>query len=175
MGTDAHFLSSVRYVDDGAVAIAFSKDDPLSLIRAHQLRKSILTSCYLSSLELKEECIDNGSFRFLETMTTFSESGLHVEHFQKNAESIQANGCQRYFNVKHSASFESRSTKLGSVLSRFLSISRYTPNDERLYSLATSFTLELKLLQYSKRFLRAVCRRVAVHEPSRATVLASGC
>ena len=88
IGTDIHFLSSVRYIDDGTVAIAFSKDRPLSLIRAHYLRNSLLTSCYPDSLELKEESIDHGKFRFLETLTTFSGSALQVEHFQKNSEFI---------------------------------------------------------------------------------------
>ena len=57
-----------------------------------------------------------------------------------------------------------------STSSFLLSIARYTPSDARLYFLAHSFTIELKLLQYSKKFLRCACKKVIQHEPSKTTV-----
>ena len=130
------FLTGARYVNDGAVAIAYNNDNPESIARAHYLHYSLMNSCYPDSLELKLEDTSHGTFRFLETITNISSNRLHIEHFLKNQKPIQDSGYQRFFNLKHSASFEPRTTKFGAVLSRFLSISRCTPCNERLYTIA---------------------------------------
>ena len=75
------------------------------------------------SLELKTENTSSGKFRFLETMTTTSGNILQIEPFPKNRDALRETARQKFFNLKHSASYESYSTKLAAVISQFLSIS----------------------------------------------------
>ena len=72
LGVDVRFLRVIRYVDDITGVVAFLKNDPASFIRAKNILRKLKTECYPNELVLKNEPIECGSYRFLETVNNSS-------------------------------------------------------------------------------------------------------
>ena len=160
LGVDTRFLRVVRYVDDIAGVIAFLKNDPASFLRAKAILKKLQTECYPKELVLKPEPIDDGSFRFLETLTTVQGNTIVVRHHNKNHESLQANGGQKFYTIQHAYSFSPMRSKYGVVISRLIAISNHCVSEVLLIDSVRQFFCELRFLCYSNRFIRRACQHM---------------
>ena len=150
LGANKKLIKAWRYVDDASGVIAYSSILPNTKSRAEKIAKSYKNNCYPKDLILKPETIDNGDYKFLETLTTVKENTISVKHFLKNTESISLTRKQTFYNIKSSHSFESCQSKKGVLISRILSIEKNTPNDQDLKYIMIDFIEELAILKYPK-------------------------
>ena len=160
LGVDSRYLRVLRYVDDISGVIAIPRNEKNAWINALVLFRRLRDQCYPKELLLKPEVIENGTFRFLETLTTISGSEICVKHYSKNAESIAAYGCQKFYTIQHSTSFSPWRSKFGVAIARMISISQHSGSRKSLRIAVNKFIHELYFLRYSRRFVRRVCHRM---------------
>lgn len=160
LGVDSRRLRVIRYVDDITVLIAILRNDPESLIKAQELYQNLKVNCYPKELVLKPENINNGSFKFLETLTTVRGNTIRVRHFSKNTQHIKNNGNQKFYCIQHAQSFSPWNTKYGVAISRLLAITDHCSSRALLIKCVHEFFFELKFLSYSTKFIRRVCQRM---------------
>ena len=160
LGVDAKFLRVIRYVDDITGVVAFFRNDPESFARAKGILRNLQTECYPKPLLLKPEPIDQGSFRFLETLTTVQGNTVVIRHHNKNYESLRTTCSQKYYTIQHAHSFSPMKSKYGVVISRLIAISNHCVSDLLLKESIQQFFYELRFLCYSNRFIRRVCQHM---------------
>lgn len=154
LGKDSAYISGVRYVDDVSAFISYSLSDPKSKSNAESVKKMLLEKCYPEGLELKEEPIVENAFKYLETTISVDKTSLTVMHFQKNFKSLCENAGQRYYNLKHSSSFESSQAKRGVIISRMLTIVRNCSREIDVAVCICRFLVELFYLGYGVRMIK---------------------
>ena len=157
LGDYKYLIGCVRFVDDCSGVIAYSKSIQHTKYRAKKILQGYKTDCYPKELILKEEEIKNGSYRFLETITTVNKNKINVKHFLKNSDSIKNQGRQKFFNIKRSSSYESGQSKKGVIISRLITMERNTPNNTDLVEVVREFFKEMYFLGYNKKLLKSIC------------------
>ncbi len=156
LGVDRRLICGVRYVDDlTGFTVCSSKVQP-SRYRAVSLQKSLQKVCYPIELLLKPEIIENGSYSFLETITTVKGTHVGVCHNLKNWVSIRDHGCQEIFSLKSALSFEKGCQKRGALFSRLLVAEQNTPDCTEHIQVIKSFFCELRFLGFSKRVMKSL-------------------
>ena len=158
LGADAKYLSLMRYIDDITGAIAITMSDEESQVRARRTYTKLLRECYPSELDLKPEQIQDGNVRFLETITKYGDNDVEVRHLNKNYETIMNEGEQTFLTVQHCRSYSSKTSKRGVIMSRMQIISQNCTTESGRFRAVAEFLTEMRILAYSKRFLRQACR-----------------
>jgi len=177
LGEDSRRLAGNRFVDDLLSNISLDTRSALSKREADGLAQRLLHECYPQGLTLERENIEeaNGkkTFRFLEAKITIARNTTTVEHWNKNITAILETGRQKFFNIQHAKSFGNRDTKRGVIVSRVLAIDRLTRDPGlKIFGVGNLF-IELRLLGYSTRILKQVCRNMYRRTRSPLWVLAS--
>ena len=147
------------------------------LSKTDQIARRLLNECYPPGLKLEQELIETKDgksyFRYLEAKITLERNKTTVEHWNKNISTILEAGGQKFFNIQHAKSFGNRDRKRGVIISRVLAIDRLT----RYPCLKTfgvgNLIIELRLLEYSPRILKQVCRNMYRRTQSPIWVFAS--
>lgn len=163
LGVDSH-LSACRYIDDLRSVIAYDCTDHFSKRKAEFLANELLNECYPKSLKLEKEelelSFDSVEYRFLEAKITTTRNTSTVQHWNKNIASIMETGTQKFLNLQHARSFGNRNTKRGVIISRVMAIDRISSSETLKFYAVMNLFLELRLLGYSCRMLKQVCRNM---------------
>jgi hypothetical protein len=163
LGADARFLRAVRYVDDVSGVVAYRENDQQTLNLAHSLLDSLKNDCYPGGLLLKDENIESGSFKFLETITTISKNQIHATFNNKNIDSICSSGTQKFYTLQSSYSYSKRSAKLGVIIARLHAMDRNTATSSDLFKAVGLFFIELRLKGYGTKIMKQACARMQTH------------
>jgi hypothetical protein len=163
LGADARYLSAIRYVDDLCGIVAYRKGDQQSYSNAQALLHDLQHNCYPGGLVLKEEKIDQGQFRFLETLVTVAQDKISASFFSKNIDEICKTGSQKFYTLQSSWSYSSRKSKLGVIVARLSAINNNTNSSLDLFRAVGLFLIELRLLGYGSKIMRQACSRMQRH------------
>jgi hypothetical protein len=163
LGNNVRYFKAVRYVDDVCGVIAYQDQSNDSIFKAQLMLNDFRENCYPGGLLLKEEKIENGNFRFLETLATVSESSISACFFSKNIEQICETGSQKFFTLQSSFSYSSKAAKLGVLVARLFAIYNNTSTSADLFKAVGLFFIELRVLGYGAKMLKQACTRMQGH------------
>jgi hypothetical protein len=128
--------------------------------RAHEIIKDLKENSYPYGLVLKEEEINNGEFRFLETLTRVSRNNIKSEFLNKNIEQLYLTGQQKFYTFQSEMSFGDRRQKLGAIIARLIAIQHNVSSAPELFRAVGHYFIELRVLGHAKKTLKRACRRL---------------
>ena len=119
--------------------------------------RSFVDGCYPSCLELEETAPDE----YLECKVTVERNEIKMKHWNKNECSINTHGKQYYFKQQHFHSYTSNHSKRGALIGTWTRMQDNSNDDDNLHMSIMEKMKELRLLEYTDRYVNRTLRYMA--------------
>jgi hypothetical protein len=153
IGSDRHYISGSRYMDDLSIFIAYKNRNNKSMKRVATIIHKLYDT-YDKSLELELQTPQqDGTFTYLESVLKINNNTISMEPYQKNWNHIFNNNKQHLYKLQHFHSYSPSTTKLAMIIGTLYRLDNNSLDDDILFKSIFKLWKELQTLQYPKKYM----------------------